>query len=109
MDVCCLGCLNHFLVGNFPEVGSVAYVVCDGGVEQHGLLGHYPNLRAQPAEVEVTGVVAVHGKAAGDRIVEPLDERDHCALATAAGSHQSEGLAWLHREAQTLKHLDVGT
>ena len=107
MDVGGLGCLHHLLVRHFSEVGSVADVLSYGGVKQDGLLGHDADLGAQPADVEVTQVTAVQSQAAGERVVEPLDQRDDGTLATPTGPHQSQSLARLHCHVQTLKNLHL--
>lgn len=45
------------LIGGF--LASIADVVPDRGVEQHGLLSHQTDLVAQPADGQITDIVAV--------------------------------------------------
>ena len=43
------------------------------------------------------------------RIIEPLQERDNCALSAPTGSDQCQSLPRFHMDVQTLKNFDVGT
>ena len=106
VDVGSLGSLHHFLVRYFSEVGSVADVLGYVGVKEHRLLGHDADLGAQPADVEVLEVSAVQSQAARQRVIEPLDQRDHGALATATGPHQSQSLARLYGHVQALQDFN---
>ena len=109
MDVGGLGSLHHLIVRHLPEVGSVADVLGDGGVEEDRLLGHDPNLGPQPADVEVAKVVAIqrHRPLAG--VVEPLQERDDGALAAPAGTHQGKRVPRRDGEFEAVQDEDIGT
>jgi len=58
-------------------------VVGDRPGEEHRLLPHQPNLRAQPSDVEGGDIVSVQHHLAGAGVVEALDELDGSALAAA--------------------------
>jgi hypothetical protein len=62
---------------------AVSDVAGDSSGEEHGFLADEADLATEPGQVVVTDVVAIELDAAGDRVVEPLEQTYDCALARA--------------------------
>jgi hypothetical protein len=63
-----------------PAVGDV---LAHGAMEQHRVLQHEADVRAQRIELVVAQIAAVDQDAAGGRIVEARNEAHHGGLAAA--------------------------
>ena len=77
-------------------------VPADRPREQHRLLRYQPDLRAQPAHVEVLHVDAVEQHRAAVGVVEALEQRHHRRLAAARRAGQGHGLPRLDRQVEPL-------
>ena len=102
-----LGGLHHLLVRDLSEVGSVADVLGNGGIEEDGLLGDNPHLGPQPAEVEVTKISSVESQFPRGRVVESLQEGDNGALPAPTGANQGQGLAGGDGDSEPIENGDV--
>lgn len=51
--------LFDLLEADFSVVVSVCDVLCQAAVKQHRLLGNNANLRAQPVDVQLLGVIVI--------------------------------------------------
>lgn len=61
-EVVCVGLFGSTDDILHGDVGpAVAYVLCDGSGEQHGLLLHDADQRAQPLDVQPSNVMPVQG------------------------------------------------
>eukprot|EP00958_Prasinococcus_capsulatus_P018496 scaffold2162_cov398-Prasinococcus_capsulatus_cf.AAC.25 len=86
---------------------AVADVVGDAAAEQHGLLAHQPDLRAQPLDVELLQAVPVQQHLPRQRVVVALHQRDGRGLAAARLAHQRQRRARLDHQAEAAEHVHV--
>ena len=93
--------LLHLGIGGVPA--AVADVVADGVVEQHGVLRHHADRRAQRRLRDVADILAVdQDPAAGDVIEAEQQPRDR-RFAGAGGPDDRNRLAGRHLEAETFQ------
>ena len=82
---------------------AVADVLGHGAGEDHRLLRHHGELRAQFGRIEAGDVDAVEQDAAGRRIEETQQQLEHGRLAGAGRPDQRHDFARLHREAEIVQ------
>ena len=79
-------------------------VSSETSVEQGGFLRHERHAAFQPSRVEFAEIDPVQGDASGSRDVEPFDEVDDAALASAAGPDERNRLARRDGEVEVRQH-----
>src|SRR5688500_16167729 len=82
---------------------GVAQVLVDRGMKKVRLLGHDPDLRAQPVQAQLADVVPVHPYRPRDRIVEARHQIGYRRLAGPARSDQRYKLTWLRHERDVIE------
>mmetsp|Transcript_2591 Transcript_2591/g.6027 ORF Transcript_2591/g.6027 Transcript_2591/m.6027 type:complete len:289 (-) Transcript_2591:968-1834(-) len=97
--------LQHLTGGLLAPIGDV---FSNASAEQHRLLPHVADQRAQPVHIELPDVAPVQEHAAASHVVESLNQTDQRALAAARGPHQRHRGARLDAQVQTAVHGAVG-
>lgn len=69
-------------------VVSVCDILANGEIEQDGFLLDEAHQRAKPAKVENSNVVPVEKHLSSERVVEALQQRHRCGLATARRTNE---------------------
>jgi hypothetical protein len=82
---------------------AVADVVGDGIVEQHRILRHHADRRAQALLRDLAHVLAIDGDRAALDVVEPIEQPRHRRLAGAGRPDDRDRLAGRHLEGDTLQ------
>ena len=82
MDVGFPGCCNDVLHGDLLAVVSIGNIVSQRSVEEDWLLGDNTQLGPDPGHIQGLDVMVLKGEHPRAEVIEPLDQLDHCRLAT---------------------------
>mmetsp|Transcript_110579 Transcript_110579/g.312688 ORF Transcript_110579/g.312688 Transcript_110579/m.312688 type:complete len:398 (+) Transcript_110579:404-1597(+) len=107
IGVCPLGRRKDLLQWSAGR-GAVRYVLAERPVEEHRLLLHEADLRAQPAQVQAPEVRSVQQDPAGRGVVVAQQQPAHRGLAGAALADERDDVARVRREADVGEHRVVG-
>ena len=99
------GGLDLLLAGAGP---AIADVVANGVIEQHGVLGHDTDRRAQAVLGDVTDVLAVNQDAAVGNVVEPEQQPVDGRFSRPGGTDDRQLAASRDSEADALQDFPVG-
>src|SRR5690606_8835841 len=83
---------------------AILDVVTDGVVEQHGILRHHADGRAQTFLRDIAEVLAIDGDGAAGHIVKAIEQPGRGGLAGARGADDRNRLAGGHLEAHALEN-----